>query len=56
MTTTGGSAMQAVAQTRHFGCKVLKVVSVVDRLEGAEDTFRAAGLEFEALFTWRDFS
>jgi orotate phosphoribosyltransferase len=56
VTTTGGSVMQAVDQARQFGCKVLKVISVVDRLEGAEETFRAAGIEFEALFTWRDFS
>lgn len=56
VTTTGGSAMQAVGQARQFGCTVLKVISVVDRLEGAGETFRAAGLGFEALFTWRDFS
>jgi orotate phosphoribosyltransferase len=56
VTTTGGSAMQAVDQARQFGCTVVKVMSLVDRLEGAEETFRAAGLEFEALFTWRDFS
>jgi len=56
VTTTGGSVMQAVDQARKLGCAVLKVVSVVDRLEGAEGNFRAAGIEFEALFTWRDFS
>jgi orotate phosphoribosyltransferase len=56
VTTTGGSAMQAVNQARQFGCTVLKVISVVDRLEGAEENFRAAGIRFEALFTWRDFS
>ena len=27
----------------------------VDRLEGAADNFRAAGIAFEALFTWQDF-
>jgi orotate phosphoribosyltransferase len=56
VTTTGGSAMQAVNQTRQFGCTILKVISVVDRLEGAEDNYRAAGITFESLFTWRDFS
>jgi orotate phosphoribosyltransferase len=56
VTTTGGSAMQAVNQTQQLGCKILKVISVVDRLEGAEENFRAVGLTFEALFTWRDFS
>jgi len=55
VTTTGGSAMQAVNQVRQFGCTILKVVSVVDRLEGAEENFRSAGIRFESLFTWRDF-
>jgi orotate phosphoribosyltransferase len=56
VTTTGGSAMQAVEQARQFGCTILKVVSVVDRLEGAAENFRSAGIEFQSLFTWRDFS
>jgi len=56
VTTTGGSAMQAVNQARQYECAILKVISVVDRLEGAEENFRAAGIKFEALFTWRDFS
>jgi orotate phosphoribosyltransferase len=56
VTTTGGSAMQAVNQARQLDCTVLRVVSVVDRLEGAEENFRAAGIKFDAVFTWRDFS
>jgi orotate phosphoribosyltransferase len=56
VTTTGGSAMQAVDQARQFGCTIVKVVSVVDRLEGAQENFRQAGIRFESLFTWRDFS
>jgi orotate phosphoribosyltransferase len=56
VTTTGGSAMQAVNQARQFECTILKIISVVDRLEGAAETFRAANIKFEALFTWRDFS
>ena len=56
VTTTGGSVMQAVDQVRRLQCPVTKVVSIVDRLEGAADNFRKAGIEFEALFTWRDFS
>lgn len=56
VTTTGSSAMQAVTQARRFDCTIVKVISVVDRLEGARENFRAAGLDFEALFTWRDFS
>jgi len=56
VTTTGGSAMQAVNQARQLDCTVLRVVSVVDRLGGAEENFRAAGIKFNSLFTWRDFS
>jgi len=56
VTTTGGSAMQAVNQTCQVGCTILKVISIVDRLEGAAETFRSAGIKFDSLFTWRDFS
>jgi orotate phosphoribosyltransferase len=48
--------MQAVNQAQQYECTILKVISVVDRLEGAEENFRAAGIKFQALFTWRDFS
>ena len=37
-------------------CTIIKVITVVDRLEGAEENFRKAGIKFEALFTRRDFS
>jgi orotate phosphoribosyltransferase len=56
VTTTGGSAMLAVNQARQLDCAILKVISVVDRLEGAKENFRAAEIAFDALFTWRDFS
>jgi orotate phosphoribosyltransferase len=56
VTTTGGSAMQAVAAARAQGGVIVKVISVVDRLEGAADNFREAQIAFEALFTWHDFS
>ena len=56
VTTTGTSVMRAVEQTRLLQCTILKVIAVVDRLEGAEENFRQAGISFEALFTRRDFS
>jgi orotate phosphoribosyltransferase len=56
VTTTGGSAMQAVAAARAQSCTIVKVISVVDRLEGAAENFRIAGIPFEAIFTWRDFN
>jgi orotate phosphoribosyltransferase len=56
VTTTGGSAMRAVDQVQRAQCTVIKVITVVDRLEGAEDNFRRSGIRFEALFDRRDFS
>ena len=56
VTTTGSSVMRAVDQTRQFQFTILKVITVIDRLEGAEENFRQAGITFEALFTRRDFS
>jgi orotate phosphoribosyltransferase len=55
VTTTGSSVMRAVDQARLFQCRILKVITVVDRLEGAEESFRKAEIAFEALFTRRDF-
>ncbi|MGH7045203.1 MAG: orotate phosphoribosyltransferase [Stellaceae bacterium] len=56
VTTTGGSVMQAVNEVRRRQCTILKVITIVDRLEGAAEAFANAGIAFEALFTWRDFS
>ncbi len=55
VTTSGGSAMKAVEAVRARGCRVRKVVTIVDRLEGATDRFRREGLEFVSLFTTVDF-
>jgi orotate phosphoribosyltransferase len=56
VTTTGGSVMQAAAEVHRRDCTIVKIIAIVDRLEGAEDNFRTAGIKFESLFTWRDFS
>ncbi|HEV2100755.1 MAG TPA: orotate phosphoribosyltransferase [Stellaceae bacterium] len=56
VTTTGGSVMQAAAAVGQRGCTIVKIIAIVDRLEGAEQNFKNAGIKFESLFTWRDFS
>ncbi|MFN9234243.1 MAG: orotate phosphoribosyltransferase [Planctomyces sp.] len=53
--TTGGSALQAVDRVQEFGCEVVHVVGIVDRLQGGEAAFKARGLSFSALLTIRDF-
>jgi orotate phosphoribosyltransferase len=52
--TTGGSSLQAVDAVEAFGCKVARVIVVLDRLEGAAQAFAARGLDFQALTTIRD--
>ena len=56
VTTTGGSVMQAAEQVLRLDCKIVRIISIVDRLEGAVENFKAAAIPFESLFTWRDFS
>lgn len=55
VTTTGGSAIQAVEEVRGAGGEVVLVLSIVDRLEGAQESFAAANVPFDALFTRDDF-
>ena len=52
--TTGGSSLQAVAAVESLGCRVARVVVVLDRLEGAAEAFAARGLDFRSLVTIRD--
>ena len=55
VTTTGGSAMKAVAAVRADGASVAAVITIVDRQEGADAAFKAAGLDFRAILTLVDF-
>lgn len=52
--TTGGSSLKAVEACRASGLKVLRILAIVDRLDGAEQTFQAAGIPFRALCTIHD--
>lgn len=52
--TTGGSSLQAVDAVEALGCKVVLVVVVLDRLEGAAGAFAQRGLRFVPLLTIRD--
>src|SRR5262245_49815553 len=55
VTTTGGSAMKAIEALQAEGAVIDRVITVVDRLEGAADAFKAAGVPFSALLTAADF-
>jgi orotate phosphoribosyltransferase len=53
--TTGGSALQAVERIVEYGCNVVCVVGIVDRMEGGAQTFAQHKLPFRALLTIEDF-
>jgi orotate phosphoribosyltransferase len=55
VTTTGASVMKAVTAARDFGCHVDTVITVVDRLEGAEENLRLEGVRLVPLYTRKDF-
>ncbi len=55
VTTTGGSAIKAAETVRAEGAEVVGVVTVVDRGEGADAAFAAAGLTLTPLLTLEDF-
>jgi orotate phosphoribosyltransferase len=55
VTTTGGSAMQAVEEVRKAGGQVALVLSILDRGEGAAELYAAAGVPFKSLFRAEEF-
>jgi orotate phosphoribosyltransferase len=53
--TKGGSSLKAIEQVQEIGCTVVRVLALVDRLQGAEQLFREHGVnDFRAVFTVRD--
>lgn len=54
--TRGSSAVKAIKEVQAKGCAVVLVLTLVDRLKGAEELFRAAGVtNYQSVFTIRDF-
>jgi orotate phosphoribosyltransferase len=52
--TTGGSALTAIDAIEQAGAKVLAVVGIVDRLQGAREKFESRGILFRPICTIRD--
>jgi orotate phosphoribosyltransferase len=52
--TTGGSIFKAIEEVEKEGCKVVKVIAIVDRLEGAKERFAEKGYAFVSIFTKED--
>lgn len=53
--TTGGSSLLAIDRIVEFGCTVVQVVAIVDRMEGGAANFAARQLPFRALLSITDF-
>jgi orotate phosphoribosyltransferase len=54
VTTRGGSVMEAVKAVRARGATVTKIITIVDRLEGATENLQKEGIELQAVFTIED--
>ena len=55
VTTTGGSSIKAAEAIRASGGIIERVITIVDRQEGAAEAFSAAGLALHPLLTMSDF-
>jgi orotate phosphoribosyltransferase len=53
--TTGGSSLQAIQRAEAYGLKVIRVLAIVDRMEGGAEAFAQRGYRLESLLTIRDF-
>lgn len=54
VTTKGGSVMEAVHAVRARGAVVKKIITIVDRLEGARANLAKEGIDLVAIFTTED--
>ncbi|MHB0976138.1 MAG: orotate phosphoribosyltransferase [Candidatus Aquicultorales bacterium] len=52
--TKGGSSLEAALAVEEEGHTVVRIVSVVDRLQGGREAIERAGYRFESLFTIKE--
>ncbi len=52
--TTGGQVLEAAKVLQAEGAKVVAIIAVIDRQEGARENIEGAGFAFDALFTKKD--
>ena len=53
--TPGGSSLTAIERCEAFGLKVVRVIAIVDRMEGGAEAFQKRGYPLSSLLTIRDF-
>ena len=54
--TTGSSSFKAIEALEEAGCRVVKVIALVDRLAGGQESFAAKNYKFEPVFTLKDLT
>ncbi len=52
--TTGGQVIEAAKTLEAAGAKIVRIVAVIDRMEGARENIESAGYAFESLFNTED--
>ena len=53
--TTGGSSLLAIQRAEQHGLKVVRVIGIVDRMEGGAQAFAQRGYPLASLLSIRDF-
>lgn len=53
--TTGGSTLQAIERAKAYGLKVIRVLAIVDRMEGGSEALAQEGYRLESLLRIQDF-
>ena len=54
VTTTGGSSLRAATYCQDYGLKVDRVISIIDRGEGAFEAFAEQGIKLDSLLNLSD--
>ncbi|MHB8985939.1 MAG: orotate phosphoribosyltransferase [Eubacteriales bacterium] len=49
--TTGGSVFKAIDAVKALGCQVVKVIALIDRMEGGTEKIQERGIEVDPIFT-----
>lgn len=52
--TSGGSLLKAINAVKDLDCEIVKVVTIVDRLEGAKEELAKHGFQLVSIFTRED--
>jgi orotate phosphoribosyltransferase len=54
--TSGGSALKAIKAVEAAKCRVVKVIALVDRMDGARETLKQKNYELLSVFTRNDIT